>query len=262
MKSLLTTWLRRALGDGALDWLQPLPSESPLLREQAILEACAGRRVVHLGFVDEHQMAAKRSEGRWLHDRIAAVATELVGLDVDAAGVEQARALGFEAYAIDAQNRERVAELSIGSFETIVAGEIIEHLDAPGPFLEAMLDLAAPDSRLVLTTPNAYRLQNFLTPFSGNELIHPDHTAWHSPSTVRVLLERSGWRVDRIGYYQNPRGARGAGPVALGLNALRSLSTRFGRRWPYWSDGLIVFARPGTGDPPRPRVGLVGGVVA
>ena len=122
-------------------------------------------------------MAAKRSEGRWLHDRIAAVATELVGLDVDAAGVEQARALGFEAYAIDAQNRERVAELSIGSFETIVAGEIIEHLDAPGPFLEAMLDLAAADSRLVLTTPNAYRLQNFLTPFSGNELIHPDHTA-------------------------------------------------------------------------------------
>ena len=89
---------------------------------------------------------------------------------------------------VDAQDREQVGELSIGLFETIVAGEIIEHLDAPGPFLEAMLALAAPDSCLVLTTPNAYRLQNFLTPFSGNELIHPDHTAWHSPSTIRVLL--------------------------------------------------------------------------
>ena len=107
-----------------------------------------------------------------------------------------------------------------------------------------MLALAAPDSRLVLTTPNAYRLQNFLTPFSGNELIHPDHTAWHSPSTVRVLLERSGWRVDRIAYYQNPRGARGSGPLALGLNVLRSLTTWVGQRWPYWSDGVIVFARP------------------
>ena len=108
------------------------------------------------------------------------------------------RELGFVAHAVDAQARERVAERSLGTFETIVAGEIIEHLDAPGPFLAAMLELAAPDSRLVLTTPNAYRLQNLLTPFSGHELIHPDHTAWHSPSTVRVLLERSGWRVDRI----------------------------------------------------------------
>ena len=189
-------------------------------------------------------MAAKRSEGRWLHDRIAAVASELVGLDVDAAGVEQARALGFEAYAIDAQDRGRVADLSIGTFETIVAGEIIEHLAAPGPFLDATLELAAPDSRLVLTTPNAYRWQNFLTPLSGNELIHPDHTAWHSPSTIRVLLERSGWRVERIAYYQNPHGARGSGPLALGVNVLRSLTTWFGRRWPYWSDGLIVFARP------------------
>lgn len=216
MRAFLTGRLRRALGDGALDWLQLLPSEPPLLREQAILEACAGRRVVHLGFVDEHQMSAKRSEGRWLHDRIASVASELVGLDLDAAGVEQARELGFEAHAVDAQDRERVAELSIGRFETIVAGEIIEHLDAPGPFLATMLDLAAPDSCLVLTTPNAYRLQNFLTPFSGNELIHPDHTAWHSPSTIRVLLERSGWQVDRIAYYQSPHGARGSGPLEIG----------------------------------------------
>ena len=244
MGAFLTSRLRRALGAGAIEWLQPLPAEPPLLRERAILEACEGRRVAHLGFVDERQMAAKRSEGLWLHDRIATVASELVGLDVDAAGVEQARALGYEAYAVDAQDPERVARLSIGTFETIVAGEIIEHLDAPGSFLEAMLDLAAPDACLVLTTPNAYRLQNFLTPFSGNELIHPDHTAWHSPSTVRVLLERSGWRVDRIAFYQSPRGARGSGPLALGLNLLRSLTTWFGRRWPYWSDGIIVFARP------------------
>ena len=143
--------------------------------------------------------------------------------------MEQARELGFEAYAIDAQDRARVADLSIGAFEAIVAGEIIEHLSAPGPFLEAMLDLAAPGSRLVLTTPNAYRLQNFLTPFSGNELIHPDHTAWHSPSTVSVLLERSGWRVDRIAYYQNPRGARRIRPgrspsqrAAIGEYVVRS----------------------------------------
>ena len=244
MRTSLTGGLRRALGAGAVDWLRPLPSEPPLLREQAILEACAGRRVVHLGFVDEHQMAARGPKGSGFTTGLPLSQASWSGSTSMRRVWSRTRELGFVAHAVDAQARERVAELSLGTFETIVAGEIIEHLDAPGPFLAAMLELAAPDSRLVLTTPNAYRLQNLLTPFSGHELIHPDHTAWHSPSTVRVLLERSGWRVDRIACYQSPRGARGSGPVAVGLNLLRSLTTWFGRRWPYWSDGLIVFARP------------------
>ena len=73
-----------------------------------------------------------------------------------------------------------------------------------------------------------------------------------------MLLERSGWRVDRIAYYQNPHGARGSGPLALGLNVLRSLTTWFGQRWPYWSDGVIVFARPAPlpGSTSRARADL------
>jgi SAM-dependent methyltransferase len=240
MRTHLTSGLRRALGDGGLDWLQPLPTESPLLREQAILEACGPpRRPFGLrGRAPDDAWSGRKGAG---FTTGCLVANELVGLDVDAAGVELARELGFEAYAIDAQDRARVADLSIGAFETIVAGEIIEHLGAPGPFLEAMLDLAAPGSRLVLTTPNAYRLQNFLTPFSGNELIHPDHTRVAQRASHAAQGAPAG-RSNRSPTTRT-RGARADPARSLSLNVLRSVSGSV-RRWPYWSDGLIVFARP------------------
>src|SRR5437867_1621158 len=117
-------------------------------------------------------------------------------------------------HVVDAQSAEAVAALGLEPADLVVAGEVIEHLDAPGPFLRAMRVLTRPDGRLVLTTPNAYRALNFLAPVSGSELVHPDHTAWHSPRTLRTLLERNGWDVAEVAYYRNPRRrvGRGDGP--------------------------------------------------
>ena len=107
-----------------------------------------------------------------------------------------------------------------------------------------------PDGQLVLTTPNAYRVLNFLAPVSGAELVHPDHTAWHSPRTLRTLLQRNGWVVDEVGYYRNPwrRVVRADGlrPFLVGhaANLARATLGATGRLAPYWSDGIVVWARP------------------
>jgi Methyltransferase domain len=190
-------------------------------------------------------MAAKQARGAWLHERLAKVAASLVGLDLDEAGVEAAQAQGYEAHAVDAQSTEAVRSLGLGRADVVIAGELIEHLDAPGPFLRAMHELA---NELVLTTPNAYRVVNFLVPLSGRESVHPHHTSWQSPQTLRRLLELSGWEPTRIAYYVNPvhRALRG-GPkqraATLLANALRSLLRRMNRMLPYWSDGMVVWAR-------------------
>jgi hypothetical protein len=119
----------------------------------------------------------------------------------------------------------------------VVAGEIIEHLDAPGPFLRAMRELHDTE---------AYRLLNFLAPASGSELVHPDHTAWHSPHTLRNLLERNGCAVEGMAYYQNPAPRLGGvvGPLVRGA---RAVFVTFGRLLPYWCDGLVAWARPAVG---------------
>ena len=230
-------------------WRHPLPRGRPVDPHAALLEAARGRRVVHIGFVDE-LAATKLAQGVWLHSRLAGEAASLVGLDADEEGVAWARSEGFEAHVVDAQSPEAVAALGLEPAELVVAGEVIEHLDAPGPFLRAMRVLTRPDGRLVLTTPNAYRVLNFLAPLSGSELVHPDHTAWHSPRTLRTLLERSGWAVDEVAYYRNPRRrvgrADGLRPFLAGhaANVARATLGAAGRLAPYWSDGIVVWSRP------------------
>jgi SAM-dependent methyltransferase len=230
-------------------WRHRLPREGPVLRHDFLVDRARGKRVVHVGFVDE-LMATKLAQGVWLHGRLAEAAESLVGLDTAEDGVAWANEHGFDAHVVDAQSAEAVAGLGLAPADVVVAGEIIEHLDAPGPFLRAMRGLVRPDGELVLTTPNAYRLLNFLAPLSGSELVHPDHTSWQSPRTLRTLLERSGWEVEGMAYYRNPRRKitreRGLGPYVAGhgANLARALYGQAGRLAPFWSDGMIVWARP------------------
>jgi SAM-dependent methyltransferase len=235
-------------------WRHRLPRAGPVDRHTALLDAARGRRVVHVGFVDE-LAASKLAQGVWLHSRLADAADALVGLDADEEGVSWARGQGFEAHVVDAQSPEAVAALGLEPADLVVAGEVIEHLDAPGPFLRAMRVLTRRDGRLVLTTPNAYRVLNFLAPLSGSELVHPDHTAWHSPRTLRTLLERNGWDVAEVAYYRNPRRRVGRGdglrPFLAGhaANFARATLGAAGRLAPYWSDGIVVWARPADDTP-------------
>jgi SAM-dependent methyltransferase len=243
--------MRRAPGtqrEARIRWRHKLPRRGPVDRHAFLVDLARGKHVVHVGFVDE-LMATKLAQGVWLHGRLAEVAASLVGLDSDEEGVEAARREGFDARVVDAQSPEAVAGLGLEPADVVIAGEIVEHLDAPGPFLRAMRELAKPDGLLVLTTPNAYRLLNFLAPLSGSELVHPDHTAWHSPRTLTTLLERSGWQVEGIAYYRNPwrRVGLNAGVRRLVLgqaaNVARAALGGLGRLAPYWSDGMVVWAR-------------------
>jgi SAM-dependent methyltransferase len=220
-------------------WRQRLPRRGPVDRHRLLLDLAEGKRVAHIGFVDERLMRQKLAAEVWLHKRLAGVATQLVGLDNAEDGVAWARDQGYEAYAVDAQSPEALRALGLEPFDLLVAGEVIEHLDAPGPFLRAMHELAGPETQLVVTTPNAYRLLNFLAPVSGSELVHPDHTAWHSPSTLRQLLTRAGWEPEEFVYYHAP--IRRAGQ-RLG-NAARAIVTTLNRIRPYWSDGIAVVSR-------------------
>jgi SAM-dependent methyltransferase len=225
--------------EDSVRWRHRLPRRGPVDRFAAIVDTSRGKRVAHIGFVDERQMESKQAEGVWLHAQLDEVASSLVGLDNAEPGVAWARERGYEAHVADAQSPEAIRALGLEPFDVVVAGEVIEHLDEPGPFLRAMLELTGPDGVLVVTTPNAYRLLNFIAPLTGSELVHQDHTAWHSPQTLRTLLERNGWRVEELAYYRTP--ARRAKPLS---NAVRATLATLNRLRPFWSDGLIVWARP------------------
>jgi len=230
--------------DPSVNWLQPLPHDPPVVRRDVPLALARGRRVVHLGFTDERQTETKLREGRWLHAALADVAPELVGLDLDEAGVQQAVDAGYEAYVVDVQDADALAALAVEPADLVIAGEIIEHLENPGAFLRAVQQLLRPDGELVVTTPNAYRASGFFALVLGEELIHPDHVGIHSVHTLRTLGARAGYRVEHLGYYQNaPKiDTTSAGAVT---KAVRGVQGVVSRRAPHWSDGIYaVYSLP------------------
>jgi SAM-dependent methyltransferase len=129
-----------------------------------------------------------------LHEHLARTAGELIGLDLDVVGVEDARQRGYEAHAVDCRDVDAVRALGLPPADLVVAGEVIEHLDDPGSFLDGLHALVAPSGLLVVTTPNASGLVNTAALLGNLEVNHPDHVVLYSCTTLDTMLTRHGWQ--------------------------------------------------------------------
>ena len=174
-------------------------------RRSYILDACRGRRVLHLGCVDHPFLHERLVSGDLLHAAIDAVAAELWGIDLDRAGLEMLRAAGFtNLYEADIERLESCA--ITGRFDVIVAGEIVEHLTSPGTFLRQVPRLLAPGGRLLVTVPSAQSIRLVANALRRVEVVHPDHKTYFSPHTLSEMLESSGLAVvDLRPYWAKPR---------------------------------------------------------
>lgn len=229
-------------------FLHPLPKGTRVNRSQYIVDACRGKRVIHVGFADHPLRDNRLARGEWLHSAVSAVADSLVGLDISTEDVDWAREQGFEVAAVDAASEDDVRRLEIEPADIVLASEVLEHVDAPGPFVQAMRHLCRQEGRLIVTTPNALQPLPSLAALSGTEVVHEDHvTPGYTPKTLTNLLVRRGWTLDALLYYHNPydplQRGRGINRATMGLLAttVRWMAGHAPR--PYWSDGLIAVAR-------------------
>ena len=136
---------------GQDEMAHPLPRTTIVDRIPWLVEQCRGKRVIHVGFADAGFREEQGRAGSWLHGHLAEVATSLVGLDFDGPGVQAALDGGFAAHLVDCTDPAAVAALALEPADVVLAGEVIEHLGAPGPFLEAMAQLCAPGGTLIVS---------------------------------------------------------------------------------------------------------------
>jgi SAM-dependent methyltransferase len=111
----------------------------------------------------------------------------VVGLDVDAAALEKAAALGIEPVQA---NVEEPLPFAGESFDAVVAGELLEHLQFPDALVSEIRRVLRPGGVLVGSVPNAFRVQSRLRFLRGRPPEDdPTHLRMFSPAAMRELLQ-------------------------------------------------------------------------
>jgi SAM-dependent methyltransferase len=211
-------------------------------RLEYIRSLCAGKKVLHLGCTNWPYTQDAIDAGTLLHKDLADVSRELCGFDFDQDGIDVLAAEGFDKlFRADLEDLQAV-ELQ-DTFDVIIAGEMIEHLNNPGIFLDGIKRFMSADTLLVITTVNAYSGMRFLVyglRGRGGDLepVHPDHVAYYSYSTLKLLLERAGYRLADFMFYD--LGSEHRPHNGRLRNLVNDICVKIA---PQWADGVIAVCK-------------------
>jgi hypothetical protein len=175
-------------------------------RQDFILEKCRSKRVLHLGCVDTGLLQERFQSGELMHLKLAAVAAELWGVDVNVEGIAFLQERGVGNLIVgDVCALDEIEALRGKSFDVIVASEVVEHLQNPGLFLQAVQSvMTAASTQLIITVPNAFRIDTLYSLLGNVERVHPDHNFWFSYHTITNLVQKSGLVVKEVCTYSFP----------------------------------------------------------
>jgi hypothetical protein len=167
-------------------------------RDEIIVDLVRDARVVHLGCADWPYTDRRIEEGRLLHDLLLKASRHCIGVDLNDERLDRIR----EEYPED--EFTTFADLGTISKESVlVAGEVIEHIENPGSFLESLSNRVQAGTQLLITTPNAQSLKQALRGLVGGEVQHPDHVVLFTQNTLVELASRYGWECTSFSYYNS-----------------------------------------------------------
>jgi cyclopropane fatty-acyl-phospholipid synthase-like methyltransferase len=211
-------------------------------RVDFLKHAVTGKSVLHLGCANSPFTRDSIQKGMLLHLELKDLASEIVGFDFDEEAIQILGEHGLESLyradleALDDVNLER-------TFDVIIAGEMIEHLNNPGRFLKGIQRFMSRETRLIITTVNAYcGMRFFAYALRGrggmSEPVHPDHVSYYSYSTLNLLVKRHGFEVEEFLFYD--LGVEHRPHNRRVLNLLNDVAVKVA---PQLADGIIAVCR-------------------
>jgi 2-polyprenyl-3-methyl-5-hydroxy-6-metoxy-1,4-benzoquinol methylase len=230
--------------------MRHIPNPKLVDKETEILSRVAGRSVLHVGlggFVDDDAVSSAYVSSdltRSFHGRLANVAAELVGIDINPLVLEAMKAALPGEYALcDVTNRGGLPALRGRQFDAIVFGDVLEHVDDFKTALANLTGVLRPDGALIISTVNAYSIDAIVKLLFRYESVHEEHTAYFSFSTLRRLLQMNGIEIIDFMYYTiNDVERFDSWPHRIGFR----MSSLFVRAFPQYAMGVMAITRPAS----------------
>ena len=144
-----------------------------------------------LGCIDHSYTTAIELGDNWLHKRIKSVSKSLTGIDVLEEDITLFNKKGYNIVKANVEN------FNLGrTFDTIIAGDIIEHLSNIGLFLDTIRRHMNKDSIFLITTPNPFNIEQSISALFNNKInVNLQHTTWLSPHNLWELALRHDFLI-------------------------------------------------------------------
>ena len=205
------------------------PCQGFVCRDELIMQRIYGKTVLHLGcigFTDEEMSTRIESIKQSLHAKITPICNA-VGVDYSQEMVDECEKRGLFNNIIIGDVEDLPALSLPQKFDIILAGDIIEHLSNAGRMLDGVRSLLHDNGELILTTPNAFGLPNYLRFIFDRFREGQEHVTAFNIQNIYNLLTRHGFRVKEwYGCYQS--NAQRSGYLFNVGKAILSTMPRFG----------------------------------
>lgn len=133
------------------------------------------------------------ASGAFMH-RMAVKGWEVEGIEFSLQAARNALDMGYHVHAGSLE----IAPEPRQPYDLIVGWMVLEHLYDPILSLQKLARWIRPGGWLAISTPNAAALEFCLFKDYWYALQLPTHLYHYTPKTLRKVLERSGWRMERI----------------------------------------------------------------
>ncbi len=154
-------------------------------RDDYLLNICRDKRVLHIGACDWPYTEEKFKKGELLHSKLSKVSNQVLGIDISTDSIKFLQDLGYQNITFFDMNDDQKLDFEP---EIIIFGETIEHLTNLDNALSNLKKVMSANSELVISTPNAFYIMNFINSLRNVEKIHPDHKLMFSLQTLKNLL--------------------------------------------------------------------------
>lgn len=116
------------------------------------------------------------------------------GIEFSPSAAAHARASGLSVHIGSVESAPGYAE----PFDLVVGWMVVEHLHDPVGALSKLARWTKPGGWLAISVPNAGSSEFRIFRDAGYALQVPNHLYHFSPDTLSALLDRSGWRMERV----------------------------------------------------------------